>query len=46
MRSNNCEPICGDAILIKSEKFTEECDDGNLSDLDGCSKECKLEENQ
>ena len=32
--------------MIKNEKFTEECDDGNMSDLDGCSNECKLEENQ
>ena len=23
----------------------EECDDGNLNDSDGCSKECKIEEN-
>ena len=23
----------------------EECDDGNLIDVDGCSSECKIEEN-
>lgn len=31
---------CGDGVLIKSE----ECDDNNLENLDGCSKECKIEE--
>ena len=23
----------------------EECDDGNMIDVDGCSSECKIEEN-
>jgi len=23
----------------------EQCDDNNLSDMDGCSKECMIEEN-
>ena len=27
-------------MLIKSE----ECDDGNTKDLDGCSSKCKIEE--
>lgn len=30
---------CGDGV----EQLDEECDDGNLIDLDGCSSQCKIE---
>lgn len=32
---------CGDGIVQEQEM--EECDDGNRSDGDGCSKDCTLE---
>lgn len=32
-------PVCGDSTV----QGTEECDDGNLSNLDGCSGRCKKE---
>ena len=35
-----CQTGCGDGILLRG---TEECDDGNLLDGDGCSKDCKIE---
>lgn len=38
--SVTCEPpVCGDALLAS----TEECDDGNAVDGDGCDSSCKLE---
>lgn len=36
-----CESICGDGILLLVEG--EECDDGNVSDGDGCSANCLVE---
>lgn len=37
MRSEGCfEILCGDGIISSPE----ECDDGNLVNLDGCSKYC------
>jgi len=36
-----CISFCGDGQKAK----LEECDDENLNDVDGCSKECKIEEN-
>jgi len=36
-----CQPICGDGI----KKDSEQCDDGNLIDGDGCSRICKIETN-
>jgi len=43
MISDTCVPYkeCGDGILDGNE----ECDDGNLNDLDGCSSLCKFEAN-
>jgi len=35
-----CQTGCGDGILLRG---TEECDDGNLLDGDGCSHDCKIE---
>jgi len=35
----DCAPDCGDALLVEGE----ECDDGNASDNDGCSFECRCE---
>ncbi|CAD8092480.1 unnamed protein product [Paramecium primaurelia] len=37
---NQCKSICGDGIL----KDDEECDDKNFIDNDGCSKNCKIEQ--
>ena len=33
---STCESTCGDKILVNGE----ECDDGNIVDLDGCSSDC------
>jgi len=33
-------PVCGDSVLDRSE----ECDDGNTDDGDGCSRLCEIEE--
>ncbi|CAD8078874.1 unnamed protein product [Paramecium primaurelia] len=40
--NNYCKNICGDGIIVSAIDipFTEECDDGNLIDFDGCSKTC------
>jgi len=40
--NNYCKNICGDGIIVSAidVPFTEECDDGNLLDFDGCSKTC------
>ena len=38
-KERGCVEICGDGIRIEHE-----CDDGNLIDGDGCSKDCKVEE--
>jgi cysteine-rich repeat protein len=35
--AGTCEEICGDGML-----FVLECDDGNMVDGDGCSKECRI----
>jgi len=39
MNSGTCDSICGDGLQVG----TEECDDGNNKDGDGCSSECKIE---
>jgi cysteine-rich repeat protein len=39
--SNNCQPICGDGIVL----MVENCDDGNLINGDGCSSSCTTETN-
>lgn len=31
-------PVCGDGII----QSPEECDDGNVADLDGCASSCKI----
>lgn len=39
-----CTTICGDSLKIGSLLGgTEECDDGNVIDGDGCSSACKIE---
>lgn len=37
---NNGIPICGDGFVVG----TEECDDGNILNGDGCDSECMLED--
>ena len=40
---SKCRPkVCGDGILADNEQ----CDDGNTTNLDGCSKTCKFEQCQ
>jgi cysteine-rich repeat protein len=39
-KTQACTPTCGDGNL---DPATEECDDGNLADGDGCSSTCKKE---
>jgi len=36
-----CKSVCGDGILIRGA--AEQCDDGNTTDGDGCSKDCQTE---
>ena len=36
-----CKSVCGDGILIPGAG--EQCDDGNTTDGDGCSHDCKQE---
>lgn len=36
-------PVCGDGVI---DRETEQCDDGNLSDGDGCSSQCQTEATQ
>ncbi|KAM3132644.1 hypothetical protein pb186bvf_015316, partial [Paramecium bursaria] len=40
LQDSSCYSICGDDILA----ISEQCDDGNLLDGDGCSQQCKLEQ--
>ncbi|CAD8055706.1 unnamed protein product [Paramecium primaurelia] len=37
---NQCASKCGDGLW---EPLTEQCDDANNIDFDGCSKDCKIE---
>jgi fibro-slime domain-containing protein len=37
--SSGCLPVCGDGMVFPGE----ECDDGNVSDGDGCSHDCHVE---
>ncbi len=37
--STSCPHVCGDGIIVSSE----ECDDGNIIDHDGCSSICEIE---
>ena len=37
--AQTCDGCCGNAVVEGSEA----CDDGNLLDFDGCSKDCKVE---
>jgi len=34
--NNNCNPICGDGLLVPGEP----CDDNNPTNGDGCSSTC------
>ena len=36
-----CKPVCGDSIIL----LETECEDGNIIDSDGCSKDCLIEPN-
>lgn len=36
----SCQSLCGDGMFLS--KF-EDCDDGNLSNLDGCDSTCLIE---
>ena len=36
---DTCTEICGDGLVIGKEQ----CDDGNLSEKDGCNQLCQLE---
>lgn len=40
-RTDCSEPICGDGIV--DDAFGEACDDGNLTDGDGCDASCQIE---
>jgi cysteine-rich repeat protein len=45
--SATCDPdctqaVCGDGVL--NRRTFEECDDGNVVPLDGCSADCRLQE--
>lgn len=40
-KTQACTPTCGDGNV---DTATEKCDDGNLSDGDGCSSKCEKEE--
>jgi cysteine-rich repeat protein len=35
--------VCGDLIVTTSAPVSEQCDDGNLDDGDGCSATCTVE---
>lgn len=37
--SGSCGPVCGDSLI----NAPEECDDGNITDRDGCSASCSVE---
>ena len=39
MPKSTCSPICGDGLL----KGSEQCDDQNLTNSDGCSSTCAAE---
>jgi cysteine-rich repeat protein len=41
-RTDCSAPTCGDSIT--DDRMKEECDDGNVSNNDGCNSECKIEE--
>ncbi|CAD8154633.1 unnamed protein product [Paramecium octaurelia] len=40
-----CKNICGDGIIAldPSNYYTEQCDDGNTKNYDGCSDSCQLQ---
>ena len=38
--NNKCKTQCGDSIFVSA---TEQCDDGNNIDYDGCSSTCQTE---
>ncbi|CAD8128066.1 unnamed protein product [Paramecium sonneborni] len=42
---NYCINNCGDGILVNAPDiaFNEQCDDGNLIEFDGCSKNCQFQ---
>ncbi|CAK80828.1 unnamed protein product, partial (macronuclear) [Paramecium tetraurelia] len=40
LQNNRCYELCGDGIKLTNE----ECDDGNILSLDGCSEKCQIED--
>jgi cysteine-rich repeat protein len=40
---DTCSQICGDGIIIGNRPSANYCDDGNLSNYDGCSDQCQVE---
>ena len=36
---SQCTPVCGDGLI----RLTEECDDNNTDNGDGCSSTCQIE---
>lgn len=41
-QGDRCVPICGDGAIIRP---SEQCDDGNTMNGDGCSSMCQVEAN-
>ena len=42
-KNQACTAVCGDGNVDMSPGSSEQCDDGNQADNDGCSHDCKLE---
>ena len=39
-----CTPRCGNSALDPFNSHTEQCDDGNIANSDGCSSTCVIED--
>ncbi|CAI2383847.1 unnamed protein product [Moneuplotes crassus] len=42
---DTCDIVCGNGILLPSTDPILECDDGNTDNGDGCSENCRVEDN-
>lgn len=42
-RTTCTQPVCGDRVIDDREPYSEDCDDGNNEDGDGCPANCKLD---